>query len=555
MADREFDYVIVGAGSAGCTLAARLTEDAGVRVLLVEAGGRDRDPLIHLPLGWGRILQRRLHDWGYETEPDPATGNRAMECMRGKVLGGSSSVNAMAYVRGHRSDYDRWAAGGAAGWSYGDVLPYFRRQESWEEGASTYRGGSGPVTTRRSRYADPLIDAYVEAAGRAGLPYNPDYNAAEQFGVARMQKTVRNGRRASTASAYLRPVLSRPNLALRVNTLAHRVVIENGRATGVVLSSGGAVETVRAAREVILCGGAINSPQLLMLSGIGDPEALARHGIPVAAARRAVGRNLQDHVAALVMYGRHGSGPVHRHMRIDRLAVAIGRAMVLGTGFAADLPGGLTAFARTDPALAVPDTQMLFIAGPLGAAPYWPGQAGFADSFSCRIVLLRPESRGEIALRSADPAAPPLIRQRLLATDKDWATMRRAVALFRDIGRQAPLAAFSAGEIGPLASATADADIERVVRGTAVTAHHPCGSCRMGAADDETSVVDPELRVIGVESLRVIDASVFPDLVGGNINAPVIMIAERAADLIRGRVAVAPAAITAARAEPVPVAS
>ncbi|RAI46056.1 GMC family oxidoreductase, partial [Rhodoplanes roseus] len=534
MTTRSFDYVIVGAGSAGCTLAARLTEDPDVRVLLLEAGGWDRDPLVHLPLGWGRILQKRLHDWGYETEPDPGTGNRAIECMRGKILGGSSSVNAMAYVRGHRSDYDRWAGDGAAGWSYADALPYFRKQESWEEGASEYRGGDGPVATQRSRYADPLIDAYVAAAEEAGLPYNPDYNGAEQFGIARMQKTVRKGRRASTSAAYLRPVLSRPNLSLRVHALVHRVVIEGGRAVGVTFAADGAIETVRAEREVILSGGSINSPQLLMLSGIGDPDALAALGIGVTAARPAVGKNLQDHVAALVMYGRRTPGPVHHYMRMDRLALAIAQGYVLGTGFASDLPGGLTAFAKTDPALAVPDTQMLFIAGPLGAAPYWPGQTGFADTYSCRIVLLRPESRGEIALRSADPAAHPLIRQRLLATDKDWTTLKRAVDVFRDIGRRSPLAPFTTGEIGPLAAAGAG-EFERVVRGTAVTAHHPCGTCRMGAADDPRAVVDPELRVIGVDGLRVIDASVFPDLVGGNINGPVIMIAERAADLIRVR--------------------
>ncbi|NVO16237.1 MAG: choline dehydrogenase [Rhodoplanes sp.] len=535
MTVRSVDYVIVGAGSAGCTLAARLTEDPNVRVLLLEAGGWDRDPLIHLPLGWGRILQQRRHDWGYETEPDPSTGNRRMECMRGKVLGGSSSVNAMAYVRGHRSDYDRWARNGAPGWSYGDVLPYFRRQESWEEGASAYRGGDGPLATRRSRYADPLIGAYVEAAAQAGIPYNEDYNGAEQYGVARMQMTIRNGRRASASSAYLRPVRSRSNLTLEVGALVRRVVIEGDRAVGVEYVRNGTVDTVRAEREVILCGGAIASPQLLMLSGIGAPDELFAHGIEVRAARPAVGRNLQDHVAALLNYGRRTPGPVHRAMRIDRLALALGQGILLGTGFATDLPGGLTAFLKTDPALAVPDTQMLFIAGPLGAAPYWPWQAGFADSFSCRIVLLRPESRGTITLRSADPAAHPVIRQPLLATERDWATMRRAVALFRDIARRPALAPFTTGEIGPLATA-GDADLERVVRATAVTAHHPSGTCRMGAAEDDTAVVDPALRVIGLQGLRVVDASVFPDLVGGNINAAVIMMAERAADLIRGRV-------------------
>jgi 4-pyridoxate dehydrogenase len=528
----DYDYVLVGAGSAGCALASRLTEDAGVRVLLLEAGGWDRDPLIRMPLGWGKILQGRRHDWGYETEPDASTGNRRMECMRGKVIGGSSSVNAMAYVRGHRADYDRWAAG-APGWSYADVLPYFRRQESWEGGATAYRGGDGPLATRNSRYADPLVDAYIEAARQAGYPANDDYNAAEQYGVGRMQMTIRNGRRESAATAYLHPARGRANLSIEVNAQATRVVMDRNRATGVEYLWHGQRRIARAAREVILCGGAINSPQLLMLSGIGDPEQLAAHAIDTRVALPGVGANLQDHVAALILYGRSSPGPVHRNMRVDRLARELARGLLFGTGFTTDLPGGITAFLKTHAAAAIPDTQLLFIAGPLGAAPYLPGQAGFADSFACRIVLLRPESRGRIGLASADPFAHPRIRQRLLATDRDWSTMRAAVGLFREIARQPAVAPFVKGELGPLAAVKTDADLEQFVRGTAVTAHHPCGTCRMGT--DQMAVVDPELRVHGTEGLRVVDASVFPDLVGGNINAAVIMIAERAADLIRGR--------------------
>jgi 4-pyridoxate dehydrogenase len=545
MNQSDYDYIIVGAGSAGCTLANRLSEERRIRVLVLEAGGWDRDPLIRMPLGWGKILSERRHDWGYDTEPDPATANRAIECMRGKVVGGSSSVNAMAYVRGNRADYDRWAANGAPGWSYADALPYFRRQESWEGGASFYRGGNGPLATRKSRYEDPLVTAYTEAVVAAGHPYNDDYNGAEQLGVASMQSTIRNGRRDSAATAYLYPALARDNLELKVKAHVTRIVIEGKRAVGVDYLRDGKAFTARAQREVIVSGGTINSPQLLMLSGVGAPDELARHGISLRMALPGVGKNLQDHAAALILYARTSPGPVQRAMRWDRLLVEGARGYLFGTGFTTDLPGGITAFLKTDFTAALPDTQLLFIAGPLGASPYLPWQQGFADSFACRIVLLRPQSRGSVSLASAEPTAHPRIAQKLLTTDADWKIMRAAVALFRAIARERAIAPFIAGELGPIADAKGDVELESVVRATAVTAHHPAGTCRMGPASDAMSVLDPELRVHGIDGLRVVDASAFPDLVGGNINAAVIMLAERASDLIRARKP--PAASTAAQ--------
>ncbi len=536
MSTSEFDYIIVGAGSAGCTLAGRLTEDANNRVLLLEAGGWDNDFWLKLPLGWGKVYKERLHDWHYDTEPEIYAGNRKMEVARGKVIGGSSSTNAMAYVRGNRGDFDRWSDNGAEGWSYNDALPYFKKQESWEGGETQYRGGGGPLTTRRSRYTDPLVDAYIEAAEQAGHGFNEDYNAGEQIGFARMQATIRNGRRCSTSVAYLRPALQRSNLTVEVNALANRVMFDGVRATGVEYRQGGEIKVAHAAKEVLLCGGTVNSPQLLMLSGIGAPDELKAQNIAVKSAVPGVGKNLQDHVAALVVYGRNGGGPVQRNLRVDRLAMELARGALFGTGFTTDLPGGLIGFVKTPRANRLPDAQLLFIAGPLGAGPYLPPfKPAFEDTFACRIVVLRPESRGTIALASADAATHPHIRQNLLATDGDWQTLKAAVSMFGEIANQPALKPFIARQIAPGPNIKTDAQFETFIRNSVVTTHHPCGTCKMGPAGDENAVVDPQLRVRGVENLRVVDASVFPDIIGANINAAVIMIAERAADLIRGR--------------------
>ena len=531
-----YTHIIVGAGSAGCTLASRLTEDPDTRVLLLEAGGWDRDPHIHIPLLWPRMFLRQRNDWGYSTEPEARMGGRRIEVARGKVIGGSSSTNAMAYVRGHRADYDRWAAGGLPDWSYAHVLPYFRRQECWEGGANAWRGSDGPLTTRFSRYQDPLIDAFMLSGEAIGHPITEDYNGARQEGFGRWQCTIRGGRRCSAAEAYLRPAVPRRRIDVVTGALVSRVLFEGPRAVGVEYLRHGEKQSARAERETILAAGVIGSPHLLMLSGVGDPETLSRHGIAVRAALRGVGQNLQDHMSSPVVYARRGNGPLHRRMRADRIAIDLARVTLMGTGIAGDIPAGAMAFLNSGAGSNLPDVQFLFIAAPMTAGPYLkPFAMPYQDGFACRAILLRPESRGHLELASADPSVPPRIVAKCLATDRDRAVLRAGLRMARDVGRQKALQPFVATEMSPGPNDWSDAGLDAHIAATGITVHHPLGTCRMGVNGDEMAVVDGELRVRGVENLRMIDASVMPDLIGGNINAAVIMIAEKAADLVRGK--------------------
>ena len=484
-APATFDYVIVGAGSAGCTLAYRLGEDRDVRVLVLEAGGWDRSPWIHIPLGWGKILTERRVDWHYFASPEPNVGGRAVECARGKVVGGSSSTNAMAFVRGHPADFDRWAATGLPQWNSVHVLPYFRRLEHWEGGSNAMRGGDGPLAVQYCRYQDPLNDAFMAAAQAAGYPITDDYNAGRREGFGRLQVTIADGKRMSAARAYPR---------------------------------------------------VMNTPQLVMLSGIGDPAQLKQHRIAVKVAIPGVRRNLQDHVSVIVMYRRRERSPFLRNMRADRIAMSLVNAYAFGRGFASDIPGGVIGFLKSEPQLACPDMQLILTNASLPAWPWFPGiREPFVDGFACRTVMLHPRSRGEVGLASADPLAAPRIDQHFLADPHDWRVVRQTIRSTRDIVRQSSLARFVERETLPGPDVESDDALDAFIRKTAITVHHPAGTCRMGPSGDPLAVTDDEGRVFGVQRLRVVDASLMPDLTSGNINAPVIMIAEKISDRVRGR--------------------
>lgn len=534
-----YDYVIIGAGSAGCVLANRLTEDGAATVLLLEAGPRDRNPLISIPLGLGKLHEYKLYDWGYETEPEANLNNRRIDAMRGKVLGGSSSINVMTFTRGNRGDYDRWAQKGARGWSYTEVLPYFKRSETWEGGENTWRGGSGPIGVEFSKTTDPLFPAWVEAGKAAGIPENPDYNGNTQEGFGQGQYNVRDGRRSSSSRAYLRPARKRANLTIVSGAHATRLLMDGTRATGVeYIRASGDVVRAHAGVEVIVSAGTFNTPQILMLSGIGPAAHLREHGIK-AIVDLPVGKNLQDHLGSYMAYSRKGSGWFHREMRFDRMAVSMIRAYLFGSGPGTVIPSGLHAFVKTRPELAVPDIEFMFRGASFSPYLWFPLiRPAYQDGMGIRPTILHPDSRGELLLRSADPLAPPRICYNFFTAPNDLPTLRQGFKIAREIMYQKPLDPYRGIEISPGDRIKNDAEIDDWLRKTVITAHHPCGTCQMGTTPD--TILDPQMRVRGTDRLRVVDASAMPDLVSAHINACVLMMAEKASDMIRGRAPLPP---------------
>lgn len=525
----EFDYVIVGGGSAGCVLANRLSESGDDSVLLLEAGGDDDSWLFRMPLGFMMTGANPAYDWGYVSEPSAGLAGRSLPVPRGRVLGGCSSVNGMIYMRGHSRDYDEWRQMGAAGWSYADVLPYFRRMETSWRGADHYHGGEGPLAVTPVPGTHLLTEPVRQSVRAAGFPESDDLSGERQEGFAPCEVTVdRRGRRASTAAAYLRPALKRPNLTVLSNAQATRVTVEGGRAVGIEYLRRGRRAQVRARKEVVLSGGAYNSPQLLMLSGIGPAEHLAEHGIPVAAAAPCVGRSLSEHPLVYMTFAAREPTTFLRALRLDRAALSVLRWAAAGTGaFASQITSGVLML-RTRPELERPDIQLVFLPVRLDAKLWHPFGAQQSHVLSVMVMQLHPESRGSVTLRSADPLDKPRIDLNLLSAPRDFADIRGGIEAVRRIFAQRPLRDMVEHEIAP----GENADLDDFIRGNLKITQHPAGTCRMG--EDPEAVVDSELRVKGITGLRVVDASVMPSVPGANINAAVIMIAERASDLIRG---------------------
>jgi choline dehydrogenase len=524
----EFDYVIVGAGSAGCVLANRLSADGRNSVLLLEAGPKDTNLWIHVPLGYGKLFKEKTVNWMYQTEPEPGLDGRTVFQPRGKVLGGSSSINGLLYVRGQHEDYDRWRQRGNAGWGYDDVLPYFRKAENQQRGADKYHGAGGPLPVSDWRHADPLSEAFVVAAAQTGIPTNPDFNGASQEGAGFFQTTTQRGRRASTAYSYLRPAKNRSNLDVETSALAQRILFEGRRARAVEYRQDGALRTARARKEILVSSGAYNSPQLLQLSGVGPAELLKQHGIDIVLDAPGVGNDLQDHLQVRLV--TRCSQPVTLN---DILNHPVRRVMA-GARYAAFRKGPLTiaagtsgAFFKTNPRLATPDIQIHFL-------PFSTDRMGEKlhsfSAFSASVCQLRPESRGSLRIKSADPAVPPEIRINYLATETDRTAFIEGFKILRQILAAPALKPYAVDEILPGSKVTSDEDILAFCRQTGSTVYHPTSTCRMG--NDPLAVVDQRLRVRGIEGLRVVDASVMPDLMSGNTNAPTIMIAEKASDMI-----------------------
>ena len=530
----EADYVIVGAGSAGCAIAHRLTE-AGRSVLIVEAGGSDWGPFIQMPAALSYPMNMARYDWGYRSEPEPNLDNRRLATPRGRVLGGSSSINGMVYVRGHARDFDTWAEMGADGWAYADVLPYFKRMETWHSGGHggdpAWRGTDGPLHVSRGPRRNPLYRAFVEAGRQAGYETTDDYNGEKQEGFGPMEQTVWRGRRWSAANAYLRPALKTGRASL-VRAEARRIVIDEGRATGVEIERGARRETLRARAEVILAASSINSPKLLMLSGIGPGAHLSEHGIEVVADRPGVGGNLQDHLEVYFQIASKRPITLYKYWNLVSKGLIGAQWLFTKTGLGASNNFESAAFIRSRAGIEYPDIQYHFL--PL-AVRYDGSVAAEGHGFQAHVGPMRSRSRGRVSLASPDPRTPPKIRFNYMSHAEDWEEFRRCLRLTREIFAQPAFAPYVSHEIQPGAALTSDEELDGFIREHAESAYHPCGTARMGRHDDPDAVVDPEARVIGVDGLRVADSSVFPQITNGNINAPSILVGEKTADHLLGR--------------------